>query len=132
MIRYLLRVVGSALCICALENGLTGLEFLAGIKQIIGRDGLVPTDQIDSKPFVGSFTNLSPTDNLDNVSYCMTDDACGQSNAYSSKDVPLALLGCNDFCYIARENPTTYSISYIYTTENPPDKYLNCGWETCG
>jgi hypothetical protein len=119
-------------CVAALEDGLKGMEFLEGIKHIIGADNQVPSDQIDYKPFVGSFTNLNPTDNLDNVSYCMTDDACGQPNVYDRKDVPLSVLGCNNFCYIATTNPATYSISHIYTTQNPPDKYLNCGWETCG
>ena len=117
---------------CALENGLKGSAFLQGIKDIISRDNNVPREQIEYKPFVGSFTNLEPSDNLENVSYCMTDDACGQSDAYSKRDVPLDLLGCNDFCYIEDEEPRSYSRSQIYTTDYPPEIYLNCGWETCG
>ena len=113
------------------ENGLKGYEFLQGIKDIIGKDLNVRPEEVESKPFVGSFSNLNPTDNLDNVSYCLTDNACGHFEAYSQKDVPLYLLSCNHFCYIDPMS-RTFQWSLIYTTEQPPHYYLNCGWETCG
>jgi hypothetical protein len=112
------------------ENGLTGNDFLQGIKNIIGSDPNLPRNEIDYKPYVGSFTNLNPGDDLDNVSYCLTDGACGHFEAYSQKDVPLSLLNCNHFCYIDK-NLRKYVTSQLFSIENPPDKYLNCGWETC-
>lgn len=113
------------------ENGLMGNDFLQGIKDIIGSDPNVPKDQIDYKPFGGSFTNLDPQDDISYVSYCMTDKACGHFEAYSQKDVPLYLLDCNQFCYIDKISKK-YESSKIYYPENPPEFYLNCGWETCG
>lgn len=117
--------------ILAAENGLKGYAFLEGIKRIIGADPNLPPGEVEYKPFVGSFTNLSPADDLSNVSYCLTDQACGQPDAYSRNDVPLDLLGCNHFCYI---DATTgkYVQSAEYSTDAPPTQYLNCGWETCG
>lgn len=113
------------------ENGLRGYEFLQGIKDIIGADPNLPQNELDYKPFVGSFTNLRPTDDLRNVSYCLTDGACGHYEAYAQHDVPLDVLGCNHFCFIDK-NTRRFVNSRLYSTTNPPHQYLNCGWETCG
>jgi len=115
----------------SLENCLQGNDFLNGIKNIIGNDQNLPKDEIDYKPFVGSFTNLNPNNNLKNVSYCLTDNACGHFEAYNEKDIPLYLLNCNHFCFINQESKK-FVESKIYSIDNPPKIYLNCGWETCG
>jgi len=113
------------------ETGLRGNDFLQGIKDIIGKDPNVSPSEVQVKPFVGSFCNVNPNDSLENVSYCMTDNACGHFEAYSQKDVPLYLLACNQFCFI---DLTTrmFQTSQWFTIESPPPYYLNCGWETCG
>lgn len=114
-----------------IEDGLKGNDFLRGIKDIIGKDPNLPRNEIDIKPYGGSFSNLNPTDSLEDVQYCLTDNACGHFEAYSEKNVPLYLLSCNHFCYIEKTN-RQFRQSEIYTIENPPLFYLNCGWETCG
>ena len=115
------------------NHKLIGHDFLQGIQDIIGSDPNVPKDQIPTKPFGGSFSTIqSPDDpNLNTTSYCLTDDACGHYDAYSSRDVPLSLLGCNIFCYIDKDT-REYQPSQEFDIEHPPASYLNCGWETCG
>lgn len=115
----------------SLENCLQGNDFLQGIKNIISNDQNLPRDEIDYKPFVGSFTNLNPNDDLKNVSYCLTDNACGHFEAYSQKNIPLYLLNCNLFCFINQKSKK-FVESKIYSIDYPPKIYLNCGWETCG
>lgn len=135
MNKYWIRMVLMVSSVFAQEETacLQGLDFLYGIRSIIGVDPNVPPHEVEYKPFVGSFSTIRSADDcvLTNTSYCMTDNACGHWEAYSKYDVPLSSLSCNSFCFI----PTTeqrFVKSAIYTTENPPHSYLNCGWETCG
>jgi hypothetical protein len=111
---------------------LMGHDFLEGIRGIIGVDPNVPPNEVQYKPFVGSFSTIANEEGLpENVSYCMTDNACGHWDAYSRSDVPLTDLSCNSFCYIPAST-RRYTKSNRYSTDNPPPAYLNCGWETCG
>lgn len=135
MNKYWIRMILIVSSVFAQEETscLQGLDFLHGIQAIIGVDPNVPPHEVEYKPFVGSFSTIRSADDcvLTNTSYCMTDNACGHWEAYSQYDVPLSSLSCNSFCFI----PTTeqrFVKSAIYTTENPPHSYLNCGWETCG
>ena len=115
----------------AQENGLTGIDLLNGIRNIIAADPNVPRQEIPYKPFVGSFSTIKDENDpsLATTSYCMTDNACGHMEAYSQQ-VPLTELSCNMFCYISKEGK--YVKSNIYSVEtNPPKSYLNCGWEQC-
>ena len=114
------------------SEGLQGREFLEGIRAIIGSDPSLPRDQVETKPLSGSFATVHSAEEAEalEVSYCLTDNACGHSEAYSGTDVPLSELGCNTFCYIDTAT-RRYSPSKIYTVDNPPASYLNCGWETC-
>lgn len=115
------------------EECLEGVALLDGIRTIIGADGLVPPDELHVKPFVGSFSTIKTEDDtaLASTTYCMTDNACGHWDAYSSSDVSLTDLSCNVFCYIPKSTGH-YTKSNEYTTSHPPPSYLNCGWETCG
>ena len=111
---------------------LHGHDFLRGIKSIIGADPNVPLNEVNYKPFVGSFSTIKNENDITaNVSYCLTDNACGRLDAYSRSDVPLTDLYCNSFCYIPRRT-RRYTKSTRYTIDDPPSVYLNCGWETCG
>ena len=115
------------------ESALSGSDFLEGIREIIGRDGLLSSNDLQYKPFMGSFANIkSDTDPmLKETAYCMTDNHCGHFEAYSESGVPLSDLACNKFCYID-SNTKYYATSQVYTIDNPPETYLCCGWETCG
>lgn len=113
------------------EYRVVGYEFLEGIRDIIGVDPNISPQEVEIKPFVGSFSNLNPTDDVSQVSYCLTDNACGHFEAYQRKDIPLSLLSCNHFCYIDKETHM-YRTSEVYGIDDPPLFYLNCGWETCG
>lgn len=115
------------------DHRLHGSSLLEGIKEIIGADPRVPRNELEYKPFVGSFSTIHSAEdpNLSTTSYCLTDNACGHFEAYSRFDVPLFLLDCNHFCFID-DQTRRYHYSDLYTTDNPPDSYLNCGWETCG
>ena len=115
------------------DHRLYGYDLLNGIKEIIGSDPNLPRNEIDYKPFVGSFSTIKTVDDpkLLTTSYCLTDNACGHFEAYSRDDVPLYLLECDKFCYIDK-NTKKYEYSEIYTVDNPPPSHLNCGWETCG
>jgi len=112
------------------EECYKGVVFLEGIRSIIGAD--IPQQEVQYKPFTGSFSTIKNDYDplLVETKYCMTDNACGHWEAYSQPDVPLAELGCNSFCYISKASGK-YVPSTIYSTNNPPDSYLNCGWETC-
>lgn len=114
------------------SEGLVGQELLESIKSIIGSDASLPRDQIESKPFMGSFANIKSKDdpNFAKTGYCMTDNHCGHMDAYSRSDVPLSDLQCNKFCYVDRQT-RKYKPSTKYTAQNPPSHYLCCGWETC-
>jgi hypothetical protein len=114
------------------NNRLIGQDFFQGIKDIIGSDPLLPREQIDTKPLSGSFSNIHSVDNIHikNVSYCLTDNACGHWEAYSQENISLNLLNCNKFCFIDKNN-FVYQESLKYSIDNPPKYYLNCGWETC-
>jgi hypothetical protein len=113
-------------------NALCGFELLNGIKQIIGADPNLPRNEIDYKPFSGSFSSIKSVQdpNFNTTCHCMTDNACGHFEAYSRSDVPLYLLDCNKFCYIDSAT-LTYKPSDDYSINHPPKSYLNCGWETC-
>lgn len=115
------------------EECLQGVEFLNGIRSIIGVDPNVSPQEVQYKPFVGSFSTIHSEEDtlLTSTTYCMTDNACGHWNAYSQPDVPLSDLSCNSFCYIPKST-RLFTKSAIYSPENPPSSYLNCGWETCG
>lgn len=115
------------------DHKLVGYDFLQGIQDIIGSDPNLPENEIATKPFSGSFSTIRSQDDpaLDTTSYCLTDQACGHWDAYSSNDVPLYLLDCNTFCYIDKDSKT-YQPSLKFDTQHPPVSYLNCGWETCG
>lgn len=114
------------------EKCLKGHDFLEGIKTIIGADPNVPYDEVQYKPFVGSFSTIKNVYEMNsNVSYCLTDNACGHWDAYSRPDIPLTDLDCNSFCYIPTRTER-YTKSQRHTIDNPPKMYLNCGWETCG
>lgn len=110
---------------------LRGEDLLHGIQAIIGQDPNLPRQELDFKPYVGSFSTYNPGDDLSQVSYCLTDNACGHFEAYSQKGVPLSLLNCNHFCFIDAETHR-FVQSQHFTPDNPPDTFLNCGWETCG
>jgi hypothetical protein len=114
------------------EECYKGVMFLEGIRSIIGADPNVPQQEIQYKPFTGSFSTIGSEYDplLLETKYCMTDNACGHWEAYSRPDVPLLDLGCNSFCYISKASGK-YVPSTIYSTNNPPESYLNCGWETC-
>lgn len=118
--------------VTASEDCLEGHLFLQGIRSIIGADPSVSSQEVFYKPLSGSFTTIHTEDDpmLLTTRYCMTDNACGHFEAYSSPDVPLSELNCNLFCYIAASTGK-YVQSQIYTTNVPPESYLNCGWETC-
>lgn len=115
------------------DECLRGIEFLNGIRTIIGADPNVPPQEVQYKPFVGSFSTIKTEqdEQLSNTSYCMTDNACGHWDAYSRTDVSLSDLNCNSFCFIPTTE-TRFVESNLYTVDNPPPSYLNCGWETCG
>lgn len=115
------------------EKTLLGGDLLAGIREIIGRDGLLSEGDLQYKPFMGSFANVKSDSDplLASTAYCMTDNHCGHMEAYSESTVPLGELQCNKFCYID-EDTHYYKTSSLYTLQNPPDTYLCCGWETCG
>ena len=115
------------------ESALSGSDFLNGIREIIGRDGLLSENDLQYKPFMGSFANIKSDNdpNFKGTAYCMTDNHCGHFEAYSESTVPLADLACNKFCYID-SNTNYYATSQVYTIQNPPETYLCCGWETCG
>jgi len=115
------------------EKTLFGGDLLAGIREIIGRDGLLSEGDLQYKPFMGSFANVKSDSDplLASTAYCMTDNHCGHMEAYSESTVPLGELQCNKFCYID-EDTHYYKTSSLYTLQNPPDTYLCCGWETCG
>jgi len=115
------------------ESALSGNEFLAGIREIIGRDGLLSENDLQYKPFMGSFANIKSDSDpmLQATAYCMTDNHCGHFEAYSESNVALSDLACNKFCYID-SNTKYYATSQVYTIDNPPETYLCCGWETCG
>jgi len=119
-------------CMPVTAEGVTGYEFLQGIRDIIGSDPNLPRSEVETKPLSGSFSTLhSPEDEgLEDVSYCLTDQSCGHPEAYSIPDVPLSDLQCNKFCFIDRQT-RRYAPSLLYSTDNPPPSYLNCGWETC-
>lgn len=120
-----------AVAVAAQEDGLQGQAFLDGIWSIIGADPNVPRDEVFVKPFTGSFTTIQQDEPLpEDLAYCMTDNACGHWDAYSRPDVPLEDLACNSFCTISPSSHT-YVQSSVYTIQNPPPYYLNCGWETC-
>jgi hypothetical protein len=114
------------------SEGLVGMALYEGIKSIIGADPNLPRDQVASKPFMGSFSTIKSQDDagMATTGYCMTDNACGHFEAYSSTGVPLSELQCNKFCYV---DPSTkkFKTSQKYTVQNPPASYLCCGWETC-
>lgn len=118
------------------EECLKGIDFLNGIKTIIGADPNVPSHEVELKPFVGSFSTIKTQEDklFSNTTYCMTDNACGHWDAYSRQDVPLSDLNCNSFCFIPISTTTglRFMTSTTYSPENPPSSYLNCGWETCG
>jgi hypothetical protein len=111
---------------------LVGRDLLEGIRSIIARDPSVPRDQIAAKPFVGSFSTIKYEDdpNLTTTAYCLTDNACGRWEAYSTPDVPLEELACNVFCFIDAHTGN-YVQSSAHNIINPPPNYLSCGWETC-
>ena len=115
------------------ESALSGSDFLNGIREIIGRDGLLSENDLQYKPFMGSFANIKSDNdpNFEGTAYCMTDNHCGHFEAYSESTVPLSDLACNKFCYID-SNTNYYATSQVYTIQNPPETYLCCGWETCG
>lgn len=112
------------------EECLEGTQLLEGIRSIISRDPSVPPQEVIYKPFTGSFSTIKSDDDpaLSTTKYCMTDDACGHFEAYSRPDVPLQDLSCNIFCYISKSSGN-YVQSTIYSINNPPTSYLNCGWE---
>jgi hypothetical protein len=111
---------------------LVGKDFLKGIRDIIGNDPSVSEGDVYFKPFTGSFTNIQGEDDqkIQQVSYCLTDSACGHWEAYSRTDIPLSELSCNQFCFIDSATKK-YVPSSIYSPHNPPEAYLSCGWETC-
>lgn len=115
------------------EECLEGHVFLDGIRSIIGVDPNVPPQEVQWKPFTGSFSTIKSEDDpgLSATTYCLTDNACGHWEAYSQNDVPLTDLSCNSFCYISSATKK-FVRSTQYTTSHPPPSYLNCGWETCG
>lgn len=115
------------------EECLKGHSFLEGIRSIIGVDPNVPPQEVQWKPFTGSFSTIKSEDDpaLSTTTYCLTDNACGHWEAYSTNDVPLSDLACNSFCYISK-NTGKFIKSNLYSPSNPPRSYLNCGWETCG
>jgi len=114
------------------DDCLEGQLFLDGIRSIIGADPNVPHQEVQYKPFTGSFSTIKNENDpsLQTTSYCITDNACGHWEAYSRPDVPLSELNCNSFCYISKTTGK-YVKSNIYSIQNPPDSYLSCGWETC-
>lgn len=113
-------------------EGLSGIELLNGIRNIIGADNKLAPNEAEIKPFIGSFSTIKDKNdpNLSVTGYCMTDNACGRSDAYSRSDVPLSQLQCNKFCYIDLVT-RKYQESKIFSIQNPPQHYLNCGWSTC-
>jgi len=127
---FLLPVLASALI--GEDGRLFGFDLLNGIREIIGSDPNLPRNEVDYKPFVGSFSTIKSVQDreLNDTSYCMTDNHCGHFEAYSDPHVPLYLLNCNKFCYIDGDT-RKYKPSDVYTVDNPPESYLNCGWETC-
>lgn len=114
------------------DECLVGKELLDGIRNIISADPNVPKEEIKYKPFTGSFSTIKSENDplLESTSYCMTDNACGHWEAYSRPDVPLSELNCNNFCYISKST-RKYTKSQMFSMENPPESFLNCGWETC-
>lgn len=104
-----------------------------GVKNIIGADWAIPRDQVNAKPFMGSFSTIKSADDplLANTGYCMTDNACGRFDAYANAGVPLSDLQCNKFCYVDA-NTKKFQQSQIYNMQNPPATFICCGWETCG
>jgi hypothetical protein len=115
------------------EECVEGQSFLEGIRSIIGMDPNVPREEVQTKPFTGSFSIIKNENDpaLATTKYCLTDNACGHWEAYSKDDVPLTDLSCNSFCYISKSSGK-YLLSKDYTTDNPPNSYFSCGWETCG
>lgn len=114
------------------EPCLSGIEFLNGIRNIIGADPQIKPEDARYKPFVGSFSTFQEENQvLNSTSYCLTDNHCGHWDAYSRRDVPLQLLSCNSFCYISKDT-RKFKTSSKYSITNPPSSFLNCGWETCG
>lgn len=130
--KYLFVILAATLITTRSEECYQGIIFLEGIRSIIGADPHVSQQEIQNKPFTGSFTTITNEYDplLMETSYCMTDNACGHWEAYSQPDVPLSVLECNSFCYISKSTGK-YVSSTIYSTNNPPASYLNCGWETC-
>jgi len=90
------------------EECVEGQLFLEGIRSIIGMDPNVPHDEVQWKPFTGSFSTIKSEDDptLATIQYCLTDNACGHWEAYSQPDVPLSDLSCNSFCYISKSSRT--------------------------
>ena len=115
------------------EECLKGRGLLEGIRSIIGTDPNVPPQEVQWKPFTGSFSTIRNEEDpaLQTTQYCMTDNACGHWEAYSRPDVPLSDLSCNSFCYVS-SSTRKFQKSQTYTPDHPPPSYLNCGWETCG
>lgn len=131
--RFICFLMCTTLAMARLKDRLYGQAFLDGIRTIIGADPNVPPQEVQVKPFVGSFSTIKSEDDpsLPTTMYCMTDNACGHWEAYSRPDISLQDLSCNSFCYISKSTGK-FVKSEKYTTENPPPSYLNCGWETCG
>jgi hypothetical protein len=80
------------------EDGLQGKAFLDQLRVIISNDPYITPQQVQWKPFMGSFSTMQDESDprLANVKYCITDTSCGHVEAYSRTDVPLsALAPCN-------------------------------------